>query len=40
VTATTNCDIQVTCTDNLAGTQTMAIESRLDMPTPNTVVIP
>lgn len=37
VTSTTNCDIQVTCTDNLAGAQTMAIESRLDMPTPNTV---
>jgi len=37
VTSTTNCDIQVTCTDNLAGTQTMAIESRLDMPAPNPV---
>ena len=37
VTSTTNCDIQVTCTDNKAGTQTMAIESRLDMPAPNTV---
>lgn len=33
VTSTTNCDIQVTCTDNLAGSQTMAIEWRLDMPT-------
>jgi hypothetical protein len=40
VTATTNCDVQVTCTDDLAGAQTMVIESRLDMPTPNTVVIP
>jgi hypothetical protein len=37
VTSTTNCDIQVTCTDNLAAAQTMAIESRLDMPTPNTI---
>lgn len=36
VTATTNCDIQVTCTDDLAGSQTMAIESRVDMPKPNT----
>jgi hypothetical protein len=37
VVATTNCDLQVTCTDNLAGNQTMAFEWRLDMPSPATV---
>lgn len=36
VTATTNCDLQVTCTDNLAGTQTMVIEHYPTMPSPNT----
>jgi hypothetical protein len=37
VTSTTNCDLQVTCTDNLAGNQTMAFEWRLDMPLPTSV---
>lgn len=37
VTSTTNCDVQVTCTDNKAAAQTMTIESRLDMPAANTV---
>jgi hypothetical protein len=37
VTATTNCDLQVTCTDNLAGDQTPVFNWRLDMPVPNTV---
>ena len=37
VTSTTNCDLQVTCTDNLAGTQTVTFEYRLDMPSPATV---
>lgn len=35
-TSTTNCDLQVTCTDNLAGSQTMAIEHFPIMPRPNT----
>lgn len=32
VTSTTNCNLSVTCTDNTAGTQTMSVVSRLDMP--------
>ncbi len=32
VTATTNCDLQITCTDNLAGAQTVVFNWRLDMP--------
>jgi hypothetical protein len=35
--STTNYDLQATCTDNLAGSQTMSINYRLDMPQPNTV---
>jgi hypothetical protein len=35
--STTNCDLQVTCTDNLAGVQTMTIEHFIvSMPAPNT----
>jgi len=37
VTSTTNCDLQVTCTDNLAGDQTPVFNWRLDMPVPNIV---
>jgi len=37
VTSTTNCDLQITCTDNLAGDQTPIFEWRLDMPSPATV---
>jgi hypothetical protein len=36
----TNCDIKVTCTDNTAGTQTMTIRYRVDMPTVATLVLP
>lgn len=35
--STTNCDLQVTCTDNTAGSQTMSLNYRLDMPTSATV---
>jgi hypothetical protein len=35
--ATTNCDLQVTCTDDLAAAQPMTFEWRLDMPTIRTV---
>lgn len=35
--STTNYDLQATCTDNLAGTQTVTLYYRLDMPFPNTV---
>jgi hypothetical protein len=38
VTATTNCDLQVTCTDNLAGDQTPIFNWRLDMPILGAVV--
>jgi hypothetical protein len=34
VSSTTNCLLKVTCTDNTAGTQTMTMNSRLDMPIP------
>jgi hypothetical protein len=34
-TSTTNCDLQVTCTDNMAAAQTMAIEHFPIMPTTN-----
>jgi hypothetical protein len=35
--STTNCDLQVTCTDNMAGVQTMTIEHFIvSMPAPNT----
>ena len=35
--STTNCDLQVTCTDNLAGVQTVSIEHFIvSMPSPNT----
>jgi len=37
VTSTTNCDLQITCTDNLAGDQTPVFEWRLDMPSTATV---
>lgn len=37
VTATTNCDLQITCTDNLAAAQTVTFRWRLDMPIPATV---
>jgi len=33
---TTNCDLSVTCTDNTAASQTMSVNSRLDMPLPQT----
>lgn len=36
-TSTTNCDLQVTCTDNKAGDQTPTFEWRLDMPSAATV---
>jgi hypothetical protein len=36
-TATTNCDIQVTCTNDTAGTQAIAFNYRLDMPLVATV---
>jgi hypothetical protein len=35
--STTNYDLQAACTDNLAGTQTVTLNYRLDMPQPNTV---
>jgi hypothetical protein len=37
VTSTTNCDLQITCTDNLAAAQTVAFNWRLNMPIANTV---
>ncbi len=37
VVSTTNCDLSVTCTDNTAGSQTINVNGRLDMPIPNTV---
>lgn len=40
VTATTNCDLQVTCTDNTAGTQTMTVYGRHDTPFTSTISFP
>jgi hypothetical protein len=37
VTATTNCDLQVTCTDNKAGDQAPTFKWHLDIETPTTV---
>ena len=37
VTSTTNCDLQITCTDDLAGDQTPIFGWRLDMPSAATV---
>ena len=37
VTSTTNCDLQVTCTDNLAGDQTPVFNWRIDQPVINAV---
>lgn len=40
VTSTTNCDAQVTCTNNTAGDQAINFCWRLDMPIATTVVVP
>lgn len=37
---TTNCDLSVTCTDNTAGSQTMTINVRADMPTTAALTFP
>jgi hypothetical protein len=37
---TTNCDLSVACVDNTAGTQTMSVFFRADMPTTATLVFP